>query len=64
MITRDQTDEKYLRTLGALRIIQRSRKALTEQQYRTLKGQCLAGNYAAALKGLEKILHRNKRAGG
>lgn len=57
-ISRNLAEEKYLRVLAALRIIQRSRKALTEQQYRTLKGQCLAGDYPAALKGLEKIIRR------
>ncbi len=60
-LVKGQDEEKYLRTISALRIIQRSRKALTEQQYRTLKGQCLAGDYPAALKGLEKIIRRKSR---
>ena len=33
---------------------------LTRQQYKTLKGQILAGNGEAALKGLQKILRRRK----
>lgn len=31
---------------------------LTGQQYRTLRGQILAGNDEAAMKGLQKILRR------
>ena len=31
---------------------------LTGQQYRTLRGQILAGNDEAAMKGLQKILSR------
>lgn len=32
---------------------------LTAQQYRTLRGQVLAGNPDAAMKGLRKILRRD-----
>jgi hypothetical protein len=31
---------------------------LTRQQYRTLKGQIIAGDKEAAMKGLKKILKR------
>lgn len=31
---------------------------LTAQQYRTLKGQVLAGNSKASLKGLHKLMQR------
>lgn len=31
---------------------------LTKQQYRTLKGQAVAGDVTGANKGLIKILHR------
>lgn len=34
------------------------RDRLTEQQYKTLRGQVLAGDSEAALKGLRKILRR------
>lgn len=33
---------------------------LTKQQYRTLRGQALAGDGDAALKGLRKILERGR----
>lgn len=32
-----------------------SRSILTKQQYKTLKGQILAGDSAGAMKGLEKL---------
>lgn len=35
------------------------RHRLTYQQYQTLKGQILAGQAAAAMKGLEKILNHS-----
>ena len=35
------------------------RDRLTPQQYRALKGQVLAGEPEAAMKGLEKILGRD-----
>ncbi len=36
---------------------------LTAQQFKTLKGQVLAGDAAGAIKGLEKLEERQKRAG-
>ena len=36
------------------------RRRLTWQQYQTLRGQVLAGNADAAMKGLDKILGRLK----
>lgn len=42
----------------ALKELKRARQYLTPQQYRTIKGQILAGHYAAALKGLENLLQR------
>lgn len=33
---------------------------LTRQQYKTLRGQILAGNSEAALNGLQKILRRRQ----
>lgn len=44
----------------ALNIIFENRHRLTRQQFKTLKGQCLAGNPEAALKGLNKIIGRDK----
>lgn len=34
---------------------------LTYQQYHTLRGQVLAGDTEGAMKGLKKLLRRNKR---
>lgn len=43
-----------------IKLIKRHRKSLTYQQYRTLIGQCLAGDYVGAKKGLYRILWRDK----
>lgn len=40
----------------ALMTIKACRDRLTPQQYRTLKGQVLAGDADGALKGLRKLL--------
>lgn len=45
--------------LGRLR---NAKNRLTRQQFKTLRGQILAGEHEAALKGLQKILER--RASG
>lgn len=37
-----------------------SRSKLTKQQYRTLKGQILAGDPDGAMKGLTKLLGRKE----
>lgn len=37
-----------------------SRSQLTKQQYKTLKGQILAGDSEGAMKGLKRILNRSK----
>ena len=42
----------------ALKIIGRHRDKLTRQQIKTLCGQAKAGNTAAALRGLDKLLER------
>lgn len=38
-----------------------SKEKLTMQQYRTLKGQALAGNVMAAEKGLTRLLGRGRK---
>ena len=40
--------------------LKKYKKHLTPQQYRTLKGQILAGDTEGASKGLNKILERNE----
>ena len=46
-------------TPKAFHLLRLSRKKLTKQQARTLKGQINAGDAAGAMKGLEKLLKRN-----
>ena len=41
--------------------LNRARKNLTPQQYKTLRGQILAGDAAGALRGLQKILNTAKK---
>ncbi len=40
------------------------RDRLTKQQYKTLKGQILAGDGDAAMKGLRKLIGRQERKEG
>lgn len=46
----------------ALIMLNRSRHQLTTQQFKTLRGQILAGNDIGALRGLQKTLERKARA--
>lgn len=41
-----------------IRLLKTNRNRLTIQQFKTLKGQCLAGDTHGARKGLETILKR------
>lgn len=41
--------------------LEREKRNLTKQQYRTIKGQIKAGDEAGAMKGLERLLQRNKK---
>lgn len=41
---------------STLILLKGARQRLTPQQYRTLRGQVLAGDSAGALKGLRKLL--------
>ena len=50
--------------IQAMRELKRARRYLTPQQYRTIKGQILAGQYAPALRGLEKLLQRRCATNG
>lgn len=42
----------------AMEVIKAHKDKLTRQQFRTLKGQCRAGDIDGALKGLSRILGR------
>lgn len=46
---------------AALVTLKAHRTDLTTQQYQTLRGQVLAGDDEGALKGLDKIMRRNRR---
>jgi Holliday junction resolvase RusA-like endonuclease len=48
---------------NTLKEIERNKIKLSQQQYKTLRGQCLAGDVEGALKGLEKLLRRKERKG-
>lgn len=41
-----------------LALLRKAKRDLTVQQYKTLRGQVLAGDAAGAMKGLRKILLR------
>lgn len=47
-----------MRTDTAFIFLNDFRKDLTKQQYKTLKGQILAGDSDGAMRGLQKILGR------
>jgi hypothetical protein len=47
---------------GALILLDRARKCLTPQQYKTIRGQILAGNADGGLRGLEKIMRRRRKS--
>lgn len=44
---------------GALKILRNSKDCLSRHQYKTLRGQILAGDPDGAMKGLRKLLQRN-----
>lgn len=43
-----------------IKLLEKNKNKLTKQQYKTLRGQCLAGDINGAIKGLYRI----KRRGG
>lgn len=43
---------------AAIRRLKAHRSSLTFQQYKTIKGQILAGDVVGAMRGLDKTLHR------
>lgn len=47
---------------AALFELNRARGRLTKQQYKTLRGQILAGDHTGALRGLRKLLDRKAGA--
>ena len=45
----------------ALILLNRARKQLTPQQFKTLRGQVLAGDVEGAARGLERLTERRRR---
>ena len=46
---------------GFLKVLKQHRDKMTQQQFRTLKGQAYSGDIESAHRGLVKILKRNER---
>ena len=49
---------------STMNILKSYRHILTVQQYRVLKGQCIAGDFMGARKGLTRLLKRQRNAQG
>lgn len=47
--------------IGALYQLNGYRSKLTPQQFKTLRGQIIAGNTEGAMRGLQKIIERRHR---
>jgi hypothetical protein len=45
---------------AALRLLKMNKKHLTAQQFKTLKGQILAGDDLGAMKGMHKLLNQKE----
>lgn len=45
---------------NALRLLKMNKKHLTAQQFKTLKGQILAGDDLGAMKGMHKLLNQKE----
>lgn len=59
MKNRNLTQEEN-NTLTALKLLYKENR-LNIQQYKTLRGQVLAGNNQAAMMGLNKLLNRERK---
>ena len=49
---------------SALAYLKKKKPELTGQQYRTIKGQILAGDEDGALRGIDRVVERNRRGRG
>lgn len=47
--------------VNAMMFLKAYRLQMTQQQYKTLRGQVLAGDPQGAMKGLKKLLQRKSR---
>lgn len=48
----------------ALSYLKKKKSELTVQQYRTIKGQILAGDEDGAIRGINRVVERNRRGRG
>lgn len=55
-------DTKKMRT--ALSYLKMKKPELTVQQYRTIKGQILAGDEDGAIRGIDRVVEQNRRGCG
>lgn len=44
---------------GFLKVLKQHRDKMTQQQFRTLKGQAYSGDIESAYRGLQKIMQKN-----
>ena len=49
---------------AALSYLKKKKPELTVQQYRTIKGQILAGDEDGAIRGIDRVVERNRRGRG
>jgi hypothetical protein len=49
---------------SALSYLKKKKPELTVQQYRTIKGQILSGDEDGAIRGIDRVVERNRRERG
>lgn len=47
--------------MNVFKVLKIHKNQLTKQQYKTLKGQAIAGDTLGAIKGLNKLLNRKSK---
>jgi len=60
MMTQDEAVRAYQKAHPFLLRLKRNRRFLTDQEFRTLRGQALSGDIDGASKGLDRILMRGE----
>lgn len=49
------------KTQEAMAYLKKKKCWLTAQQYRTIRGQILAGDEAGAIRGIDRVIERNRK---
>ena len=49
------------KTQEAMAYLKKKKRWLTMQQYRTIKGQILAGDEVGAIRGIDRVIGRNRK---